>query len=66
MALVKIKELGLEDSVEFKNTLENSNFRSNHLEKTGKTTVPCLYINGEPLFESQDIINWLEENKNNI
>ena len=30
------------------------------LENTGRTTVPCLFIDGEPLFESLDIIAWLE------
>ena len=27
---------------------------------TGRTTVPCLFIDGAPLFESLDIIAWLE------
>ena len=26
----------------------------------GKRQVPCLFIDGEPLYESQDIIDWLE------
>ena len=30
----------------------------------GKTQVPCLVIDGEPLYESADIIRWLEENWN--
>ena len=25
----------------------------------GKTQVPCLFIDSQPLYESQDIINWL-------
>ncbi len=28
---------------------------------TGRMTVPCLYINNTPLFESLDIIKWLDE-----
>jgi len=28
-------------------------------EVTGRTTVPCLFIDGQPLFESVDIIKWL-------
>lgn len=66
MTLVKIKELGLEESIEFKNTLEGPQFRKEHMERSGRTTVPCLYIDGEPMFESQDIMNWLESNKDNI
>jgi len=27
----------------------------------GKEQVPCLLIDGEPLYESLDIINWLNE-----
>ena len=27
----------------------------------GKEQVPCLFIDGKPLYESMDIIRWLEE-----
>lgn len=37
-----------------------------HLQKllliTGKKTVPCLFIDGNPMHESLDIMNWLEKN----
>ena len=26
----------------------------------GKEQVPCLFIDGEPLYESMDIIDWLQ------
>ncbi|WP_228547015.1 glutaredoxin family protein [Candidatus Neptunochlamydia vexilliferae] len=29
----------------------------------GKRQVPCLFINGKPLYESRDIINWLKANQ---
>ncbi|MBC7539051.1 MAG: glutathione S-transferase N-terminal domain-containing protein [Bacteriovorax sp.] len=29
---------------------------------TGRKTVPCLFINGDPMHESLDIINWLKAN----
>lgn len=64
--LVKIKELGLEDNITFKNTLEDPGNAKFHQEKTGRSTVPCLYIDGEPLFESSDILAWLEDNKDKI
>lgn len=35
------------------------------LKDTGRQTVPCLYIDEKPLFESQEIINWLLKNKQN-
>ena len=28
----------------------------------GKSQVPCLVIDGKPLYESRDIIRWLEAN----
>ncbi|MDA8792790.1 glutaredoxin [Bacteriovoracaceae bacterium] len=37
-----------------------------HYQTTGRYTVPCLYIDGNPLFESMDIIGYLIKNKNNI
>lgn len=30
----------------------------------GKGQVPCLVIDGKPLYESGDIISWLETNTN--
>lgn len=32
----------------------------------GKGQVPCLFINGAPLYESSDIITWLKENQHDI
>ena len=34
--------------------------RDHLYQQTGRHTVPCLFIDGEPLFESADIISWLE------
>lgn len=28
----------------------------------GKAQVPCLFIDGKPLYESDDIIEWLRKN----
>jgi glutaredoxin len=42
----------------------------NHMQKlmmiTGKKTVPCLFIDGDPMHESADIMNWLRENKERL
>lgn len=51
----------LEIDVELKNIQENPEYKKFHIEKTGRKTVPCLYIDGEPLFESSDIINFLKK-----
>ncbi len=29
---------------------------------TGRKTVPCLFIDGDPMHESADIMEWLEKN----
>ncbi len=35
--------------------------RDDLVEIGGKSQVPCLVIDGKPLYESNDIIRWLEE-----
>ncbi len=41
-----------------------------HMEKllmiTGRKTVPCLFIDGSPMFESLDIMNWLEKHSEQL
>lgn len=49
--------LGL--SLPVRDTLIEPGAREELYEKTGRTQVPCLFIDGEPLFESADILVWL-------
>lgn len=41
-----------------------------HMQKlmaiTGRKTVPCLFINGDPMHESADIIDWLRANESKL
>jgi glutaredoxin len=43
---------------------------TNHLQKliyiTGRKTVPCLFIDGHPMHESSDIVEWLEKNTDTL
>ena len=39
---------------------KNNDDRRTLLAVGGKEQVPCLFIDGEPLYESLDIIAWLE------
>ncbi len=43
---------------------------TNHLQKlmyiTGRKTVPCLFIDGDPMHESLEIMKWLEENQSQL
>lgn len=50
------------EKIEFKNTFENPDAKEKLIEVGGKDQVPCLFIDGEPLYESDDIINWLKQN----
>jgi glutaredoxin 3 len=44
-----------------KNTMEGAN-REDLIKIGGKPQVPCLVIDGKALYESDDIIAWLEKN----
>ena len=52
---IKIKE---------KDTRQDPQAQAELIDKTGRTQVPCLFIDGEPLFESGDIVKWFEDNIN--
>ncbi len=48
--------------VSYLDIYENTNHLQKLLHITGRKTVPCLFIDGEPMFESLDIIAWIENN----
>ncbi len=56
-----MKDNGI-DSVEIKNIDEDKEAREYLVEKGGKKQVPCLFIGEKPLYESLDIIKYLNEN----
>ena len=58
--LREIERLDLK--ISFKNIYEDQKNLQTLIGKTGRKTTPCLFINGEPMFESDDIIEWLREN----
>ena len=62
--LMEIKSLNLK--VSYRHIYEDQKNLQTLLEKTGRKTTPCLFINGEPMFESDDIIEWLRENHTKI
>jgi glutaredoxin 2 len=49
-----------------KNKIKVSYLDINNMQKlmmiTGKKTVPCLFIDGDPMHESLEIVAWLEKN----
>ena len=44
-----------------KNTRESSEIRQELIDIGGKSQVPCLVIDGKALYESDDIISWLQQ-----
>ena len=48
--------------IPMKNVLEQPEFREELIGIGGRSSVPCLVIDGEALYESRDIVRWLEEN----
>lgn len=62
--LSEIDTLGIK--VAYKNIYENQDNLKRLLSETGRKTTPCLFINGTPMFESQDIIDWLRDNKDSL
>ena len=54
-----IDQLGVQ--VELRDVQTDRAWRADLAKRTGRTTVPCLVINEEPMFESADIIAWLHE-----
>ncbi|PIP96777.1 MAG: glutaredoxin [Bdellovibrio sp. CG12_big_fil_rev_8_21_14_0_65_39_13] len=64
IVLEVVKELNLQ--VELKDILANREDLNRLVRDTGRRTVPCLYIDGKPMFESRDIVKWLRDNKQNL
>jgi glutaredoxin len=52
-----IDQLGLD--VPMADILRDPGHRAELARVAGRTTVPCLFIDGEPMFESADIVAWL-------
>ena len=51
----------LDVQVEYRDLNASVEHRKALREQTGRTTVPCLLIDGTPMFESADIVDWLRE-----
>lgn len=49
-------------TLELKNTITSEENYQELINLNGSSQVPCLLINGEPMLESDDIINYLRKN----
>jgi glutathione S-transferase len=52
---------GRDIPVVYRDTREDPSARQELFEATSRTQVPCLFIDGQPLFESDAILEWLAE-----
>lgn len=66
VVLAEVKFSNLSEHIALISTQKDQAAAKRHFEITGRRTVPCLYIDDKPLFESRDIINWLKDNKDKI
>jgi len=50
------------NEIDLKNINQDNQAEKELINIGGKRQVPCLFIDGEPLYESDDIIKWLKSN----
>lgn len=55
-----LSETGVE--VKKKNIMQNPSYREELMTKGGKTQVPALEVDEKIIYESSEIIDWLEKN----
>jgi glutaredoxin len=56
-----IEELGV-DGIRIRDTRRDPGSAQDLIRRGGKLQVPCLMIDGKPLYESLDITDWLRSN----
>ena len=54
-----MRRLDIDDKITLKNILTSDANARTLVEVGGKRQVPCLFIDGDPLYESDDIVWWL-------
>lgn len=57
-----IKESNRND-IEYHDILDDESSYKRLISVGGMDQVPCLFIDGQPLYESDDIVEWLKNNK---
>ena len=55
-----IDRLGLGGAIEMRDIVEDPAMRDELVRVGGKAQVPCLLIDGAPMYESDDIVAYLE------
>jgi glutaredoxin len=57
-----IDEQGLKDRIDYTEINEVEGAKDKLVQLTGKSQVPCLVIDGQPMLESGEIVKWLQQN----
>ena len=57
-----IDEQGLKDQIDYTEINEVEGAKDKLAELTGKSQVPCLVVDGKPMLESGNIVQWLQQN----
>lgn len=55
-----IEELGVE-GIRYRDTSRDRDANRELIQRGGKRQIPCMFIDGRPLYESLDIARWLRE-----
>ena len=59
--LHQIEALGIE-GIRMRDTRQEPGANRELMQRGGRGQVPCLFVDGEPMYESLDINAWLEAN----
>ena len=54
-----MRRLGIEGKITLKNIHRDPMADATLVRVGGKHQVPCLFIDGKPMYESDDIIDWM-------
>jgi glutaredoxin len=54
-----LRVTGLEEFVTYYDIMDDYHNKDRLVKLTGRSTVPCLFIDGKPMHESKDIAAWL-------
>jgi glutaredoxin 3 len=60
--LVKLRGLKNAAGIRIRDTMKEPGAEEELVKRGGDDQVPCLFIDGQPMYESADIIAWLEAN----
>lgn len=52
----------LKDKIEFLDIVKDEDAKKRLVDEGGMNQVPCLFVDGKPMYESSDIIEFLKSN----